>query len=236
MEGAPSFPLHEAAREGKTLTVRGLLEQNAGLANKKDEDGRTPLFWALSSGNTEVASEILKKGKDLRSFDIDETDEAGWTVLHIAASTGNLQAIKELIMPLEPAVNAQTNSGSTPLHFAVSKGHVEVIKYLLDNGASPRLKDKQEQNALHRAASVGNLPIVQLLINAKCPLNATDRTSWTSLHHALAEGHGDVAIAIVKAGGDLDRADNDGRTPYDVTCTDGIKKYVQEQLALSSNA
>ncbi|KAA8913193.1 hypothetical protein TRICI_003255 [Trichomonascus ciferrii] len=236
MEGAPSFPLHEAAREGKTLTIRGLLERDAGLANKKDEDGRTALFWALSSGNTEVASEILKKAKNLRSFDIDETDEAGWTVLHIAASTGNLQAIKELIMPLEPAINAQTNSGSTPLHFAVSKGHVEVVKYLLDNGVSPRLKDKQEQNALHRAASVGNLPIVQLLIDAKCPLNATDRTNWTGLHHALAEGHGDVAIAIVKAGGDLDRADNEGHTPYDVACNDGVSKYVQEQLSQSNNA
>lgn len=230
MGSSEDYPLHDAAREGKLLTVRGLLEGNPSLANKKDADGRTPLFWALSAGNSEAASEILKRGKELRTFDVDEIDDAGWTVLHIAASTGNLPVIEQLLMPLEPAINAQTNAGQTPLHFAVSKGHTEVVQYLLSKGASPRIKDKQEQNALHRAASRENLAIVEMLIKARAPLNATDKSSWTSLHHAMAEGNGDVAIAIIKAGGDMERTDQDGQTPLDVAASDAVKSYVQDHL------
>jgi 26S proteasome non-ATPase regulatory subunit 10 len=242
MEEPEHFPLHEAAREGKNLLVRSLLNDEPKLINKKDQDGRTALFWAISSGNSEAVSIILKfirisleskdenRKKPASRFDIDDEDEAGWTVLHIASSIGSLQII-ELIMPFNPDVNFQTRAGQTALHFAVSKVHIDVVKYLLNHGASVRLKDRRNQNVLMRAAAVGNLPITRLLIEAKSPLNTADSTGWTALHHAFAEGHGDVAVELINHGADMDRTDAEGLTALDVALNDKVKKYVTNRLS-----
>ncbi|CAN6600782.1 probable 26S proteasome regulatory subunit p28 [Trichomonascus vanleenenianus] len=225
------YPLHDAARDNKPLLVKKILADMPSIANKKDDDGRTALFWAVSYSNNEAASEILKVAKTQRSFDIDETDEAGWTVLHIAASVGNLEVIDQLLMPLDPAIDAQTNSGQTALHFAVSKQHIDVVRYLLEHKASSRVRDKQEQNPLHRAASVGSVPITKLLIEYKAPLNASDRDGWTALHHAMAEGNGDVAVALIAAGAETDRQDKEGHTAFDVAVDDKVLKYVKHAIS-----
>lgn len=229
-----SLPLHDAAREGKLLLVRKLVSENPKLALKKDEDGRTPIFWAASSGHSEAVSIILKAiredSKLASKFDIDDTDDAGWTLLHIAASTGNLE-ILSLLTPFQPDVSATTNAGQTALHYAVSKGHMDVARLLVgDLKASPRIKDSQGQTPLHRAAAVDSLPLVKMLIEAKAPLNTTDRTGFTPLHHAMAEGHGDVAVALIEAGADLEIKDSEGNTPLQVALDSKTETYVKANL------
>lgn len=230
-----SFPLHDSARDSKNLLVKELSSSQPSAILAKDGDGRTPLFWAASSGNTEGLSILLKSIKNSssleRKFDVDDADNGGWTLLHIASSTGN-EDIIDLLSSWNPDANAQTNAGQTPLHFAVSKGHIDVVRKLLNSPfkASSRIKDARGQIPLHRAASVGSLPILDLLIQAKSPLNTTDQTGWTPLHHAMAEGHGDIAVALIKAGADLDRADNEGHTPVQVALDEKTKHFIESEL------
>jgi 26S proteasome non-ATPase regulatory subunit 10 len=227
MDEQQSLPVHDAARDGKSLLLQSLLQHDPQGVNKKDQDGRTPLFWAISTGGPEASSVILKfiREHKPKNFDIDETDDSGWTALHLAASTGNLSVIDQLYQ-MVPDVNAQTTRGQTALHFATSKGHIDVVRSLLDHGASPRTKDSLNQTPLHRAAAIGSLPILKILVAAKCPINATDRSSWTALHHAYAEGHGDVAVELLHAGADPDRTDAEGLTPEEVAVDDKVKKFV----------
>lgn len=234
-ETVEELPLHRAVKEKQALLVPKIIEQDPSQLNAKDKDGRTPLFWAISLGGPDVTSAILsyvsknQGSKALKDFDIDETDESGWTALHVAASVGTLDTVSKLA-ELGADVNAQTNAGQTPLHFAVSKDHKNVAEYLIGHGASVRARDKMNQNPLFRAASMGNATMVNLLIKAGCPLNTSDVDGWTPLHHAYAEGHGDIVVLLIKAGADADKANSDGKIPAQVAVDDKVREHVQREL------
>ncbi|CCH41444.1 Ankyrin [Wickerhamomyces ciferrii] len=247
MSGSQSqdFTLHEAARDGKILTVKGLVAENPKLVLKKDLDERVPLHWAASFGHLEIVSVLLNptkfqsdsipKEQKIKPFtiDIDEfVDEAGWTPLHIASSVGNLDIVQLLLKnDPEPDVNLQSNNGSTPIHLATSKKHLGVVKELIKHGASVRIKDKRSQYPLHRAASIGSLPLVETFIKeGKSPINAKDSAGWTAVHHALSEGHGDVAVLLVKSGADYNVEDDEGLTPLKVAVDDKVAQYFKAEL------
>ncbi|KAK9480909.1 ankyrin repeat-containing domain protein [Lipomyces japonicus] len=220
------FPLHTAAREGKILTVRSILRSDAKAVTKRDSDNRTALFWAISSGNIEITQEIILAGK--KYIDIDDTDEAGWTVSHIAASIGSLPLL-ELLLGLDPDLSKQTSAGQTPLHYAVSRSRYDVAVKLLEAYAgAARIKDRQNQVPLHRAAAIGSIPLIELLIKYKSPLNTSDRTGWTPLFHSSAEGHGDAAIVLIRAGADTAKLDQDGHNFLDVAVDDKLRKWIQD--------
>ncbi|KAK9235597.1 ankyrin repeat-containing domain protein [Lipomyces kononenkoae] len=230
-----AFPLHTAAHEGRELAVRSLIRSEPSLISKRDDDGRTPLFWAVSAGNADIVQSLLTaaKGPDgqLKRIDIDDTDEAGWTVSHIAASIGSL-AILNMLLPYDPDLSIQTSAGQTPLHYAVSRVRHEVAVRLIEKyPGAVRIKDRQNQLPLHRAAAIGNIPLITLLIKNKSPLNTVDRSGWTPLFHAAAEGHGDAALALVRAGADTERLDPDGNIFLNVCPDDKVKKWIQDMIA-----
>lgn len=248
MDNTNHYLLHEAAREGKILTVKGLVSENPKLVLQKDLDERIALHWAAAFGQLEIASillnptkfqpESLTKEQKIKPFeiDIDEfTDESGWTPFHIAASVGNLEMLQLLLShDPKPDVNLQTNNGSTPVHLATSKKNLDIVKELVKNGASVRTKDKKSQYPLHRAAAVGSLPLVEFLVkDGKSPLNSKDANGWTPLHHALAEGFGDVAVLLVKLGADYNIEDSEGLTPLKVAVDDKIAQYFKAELSLN---
>jgi len=103
------------------------------------------------------------------------------------------------------------DAGQTALHFCASKSRLHSARYLLQHGATSRVKDsRMQQLPLHRAAAVGSAPMIRLFLEDKSPVNATDREGWTALHHAIAEGHGDAALELLKAGADVSKKTNEG--------------------------
>lgn len=222
-----SNPLHNAVQQSNPLIFQSVLDQDPRPVNDKDGDGRTPLIWAVSLGQDEIASMILKAFKQdkIPGFEIDEQDNAGWSALHVAASKADL-ALVQVLVETGADVNLKTNTGVTPLHLAVSHDDSEVVRYLISHNANVRTKDKLERTALQRAAAAGFHDMVALLINADAPLNATDSYGWTALHHACAEGHIEVAIQLINAGSTVDQPDKEGNTPIDVA-TESVKKAVK---------
>lgn len=223
------FPLHQAARENKPLTVEGILAENPKLAISKDDDSRTPLHWACSMNNEQIVLIILPFVK----VDIDElTDDSGWTPLHIAASIGN-QTIVDQLMATKPTpdVDLATNNGTTAIHLATSKNHYDLVQKLIDTyKSSVRVKDKKGITPLHRAAAIGSQPLVKMLVAAKANVNAKDSDGWTPLHHALAEGYADVGALLVLLGADVDAESNLGEKAANVACNEGVKKFFLQQV------
>lgn len=66
---------------------------------------------------------------------IESVDQNGWTVLHIAASKGNI-AIVEVLLKRGAAINATTNANQTPLLMAACNGHLPVVRLLLANSTN----------------------------------------------------------------------------------------------------
>ncbi|KAK9447765.1 ankyrin repeat-containing domain protein [Limtongia smithiae] len=229
-EEADPYPLHTAARDGKELTVRNFIKQDRTLVARRDEDGRTPLFWAVSSGHESIVQALITAATDpdgqLSLIDIDDVDDAGWTVTHIAASIGSLPVL-DILLPYHPSLDKQTSAGQTPLHYAVSRMRYDVVKRLLEAfPGAVRIRDKQGLVPLHRAASIGNIPMITELLKAKSPLDPADKSGWTPLFHASAEGHGDAALLLIRTGADTQKMDREGSTFLDVAADEKVKKWI----------
>ncbi|KAL3420757.1 hypothetical protein PVAG01_07202 [Phlyctema vagabunda] len=106
-EKAPKFALHEAARDGKTIVVESLLHANPKLAERKDDDERLPIHWAISYGHLDIAIMLAA----LKNFDPDVQDASGWTPLMIAVSLKDGDELVELLLRKEADVNSTNFNG-----------------------------------------------------------------------------------------------------------------------------
>lgn len=223
---ATSYPVHEAARDGKPLIVSGLLSENNKLATSKDSDGRTPLHWAVAMNHENIVDLVLPF---LKNIDLDDlVDDSGWTPVHIACGVGNISILSKLMAhDPQPDINLATSTGVTGLHVAVSKNHYELVEKLLkDYKALARKRDSRGQTPLHRAGACGSSVAVKALVEAGVNVNATDKDGWTALHHALAEGQGDVAVLLVELGARKDVEGNEGEKPVDVA-GEAVRRYFE---------
>jgi hypothetical protein len=84
------------------------------------------------------------------------------SVLHHAASVGNLEVV-ELLLAGEASPNKRSHNGSTPLHEAALGGHLEVARALLTAGAETRATTNSGYSVLDAARVGGNLALVELL-------------------------------------------------------------------------
>ncbi|KAK8186813.1 ankyrin repeat-containing domain protein, partial [Phyllosticta paracitricarpa] len=216
------FAIHEACREGKTVVVESLLNANPKLANRRDDDDRLPIHWAVSYNQMPIVRLFVQT----KNFDVDEQDGSGWTPLMMAASLKDSDELVDLLISRGADVNIKNNNGNTALHFTASKSNLDIARKLVENKASARVKDKRGQLPLHRAAAVGSVPLIKLLLEAKSPVNATDIDGMTALHHAVAEGHGDAAVELLKAGAEPDKKNTDGATAIALAPDAKIAKYV----------
>ncbi|OKP14314.1 Baeyer-Villiger monooxygenase [Penicillium subrubescens] len=213
------FPLHEAAREGKTQIAESLLNANPKAALVKDDDERLPIHWAVAYNRLPIVELLV----GMKNFDPDVEDGSGWTPLMIAASLKDAEGDKiiDLLLRKEADVTMKSNSGQNALHFASSKSNISTVRSLLAHKCSARVKDVRGQLPLHRAAAVGSVPIIKMLLEeGKSPVNATDNDGLTALHHAISEGHGDAAILLLKSGAEAEKRDADGRLAIDLVPDD----------------
>ena len=159
-----SEPIHEAAKSGDVTLLRTLLDQDhdQSLLYSKDEQGKTPLHWAVGRGQLEVVKVLL----DEYHVKIDVTNGNDGTPLHVAASQAQTKAAR-MLLDRGAMVNARAKDGATPLHFACFKGrkqgHVEVARMLLQNGADVNAKMDNGATPLSLATSRGNTEILNLI-------------------------------------------------------------------------
>jgi len=119
--------------------------------NKKNNNEKTALYWALGKEHKDVALWLMKKGemihnaaaagflKNVKFFkeygvEIDAKDTFLQTPLHFASFFGKFEVVKYLVEN-GADINSQHNDGNTPLHEAALGNHINVVKYLVDCGA-----------------------------------------------------------------------------------------------------
>ena len=90
-----------------------------------------------------------------RVVDADTEDGSRQTPLHVAASSGDVDVIADLLSAgIDP--NARDVNGRTPLHIAARHGHVDTIAVLIDSGAIRDAKaEPYGETPLYAAAGGG---------------------------------------------------------------------------------
>jgi ankyrin repeat protein len=184
-------------------------------------EGRTELHWACSAKDATKVEELIL------TQDVNAQDDAGWTPLVIACSVGSLQIVK-LLSRADP--NLCTDTKVSPLHYAISKNQPEIASLLIQRNADVNAQDSYGQTPLFRAASLGHC--LKLLIDngAKVfiltKVNARDATGSTPLHFAIENEQGDAAIYLLENNADPDIANNEQKTPLQMTRNQDLLSYI----------
>jgi ankyrin repeat protein len=141
-------PLFRALRhpnsEGRRQRMEWLLNNKADVTLKNNA-GQSAIETAfLDSGNSiEILNLLLQKA------DIKVRDMEGNSLLHMAASRNNIEAVR-LLVEKGVAINAQNRRGDTALHL-IAANPASLLKVLLDAGANPNIKNGRGDLPLHIA-------------------------------------------------------------------------------------
>ena len=122
--------------------IKVLIEKGADI-HKRDENGHTPLWWAIGKNEREIAE--LLKGADVHEEDEDEPDHFYWAICK-----RNIEIVKGLIE--EGAdIHERDENGHTPLWWAIRRNKREIAKVLIEKGADIHAKDCNGYTPLYYA-------------------------------------------------------------------------------------
>lgn len=71
----------------------------------------------------------IEKGDDIES-----KSNSGYTPLHIASWSGNIEIVK-FLLEQGADIESKNKNRDTPLNIALSYGRIEIVKFLLEQGA-----------------------------------------------------------------------------------------------------
>ncbi|KAJ3145128.1 Glycerophosphocholine phosphodiesterase [Geranomyces variabilis] len=238
-------PLHYTALYGLARTANALLGfLPEGPINLKghwlDDDGHSPLFYAVVRGFVDVVLVLLAKWDDVDDFgDViemsdDELARLPRPPLLASSSTHQINAEElpaahpqiatpsALIATLVPAPLGRLTE-ATPLYLACTFGHAAVARVLLQYGADANYANDDEETPLHVASRGGHIDCVRLLLGAcESPawtlavVDAKDRSfGRTPLFLAAMEGHIECVRALLEAGASVDVSDSGFLNPHE---------------------
>lgn len=153
-----------------------------------------PLHEAAQTGDVERIRQLVRSDPKT----LEERDAKGLTPLILAVQSGHPDCAAIL---LEMGAKPNTQ-GWTALHEAAVQGDEASCKVLLQHGADPNRREKQNQGTpLHVAAFQGNPRICQMLIKAGAKVNLRDGEKLTPFFHARDQHHPEALKIIQAAGG-----------------------------------
>ena len=99
-------------------------------AKKKKSGGvkvssQTPIFGSIEDGDKEEFDECLSQTPDC----VHETNKNGWTPLHQAAFSGELEMLQALLKA-GAKIDETDHDGDTPVHYAAVQGELACVEAL----------------------------------------------------------------------------------------------------------
>ena len=219
-------PLHAAARNENADVVRLLIEQEADI-NTVDDEGHTPLMWAIgwqTGDECEVVRELIDANAD-----VNLCDKSGNTPLHEAVDSNQLDVV---VMLLETGIiiDALDEKGRTPLHRlirsrtpnplnenppAIRAIRVQILRELLKFGANANQCNKDTSYTIptpevyDRYKTIGSSREFEYwLFWVQC----IDDLS-TPLHEAARHNNPWVISALIDYGANVTALENNELTP-----------------------
>ena len=146
--------LHLAMMEGSLKVAKTLLDLSGTQVDTRSKQDETPLMIAALKGHTQFAKRMIARGADV--------NKTGWTPLHYAATSGQLEMIK-LLIDEHAYIDTESPNQSTPLMLAAMYGTEAAVKLLLQEGADPSVKNQLGLNAADFAAKAERIELARFL-------------------------------------------------------------------------
>ncbi|VVA31909.1 PREDICTED: ankyrin repeat-containing [Prunus dulcis] len=188
---ANESPLFLAVRKGTPSIVHCILKAyESGVSPSfQGTNGLTALHAAVTQEqlkDKDVVEILVSKNRDL----IKEVDAIGWTPLHYAAFTGNVEAT-QLLMESDSSASyiMDLSSKMSALHVAAYAGHTKVMEELIRYQPDTcDLVNSKGQTVLHSAILGGQGKVVNYILRTPKLtglINEADEDGNTPLHIAV---------------------------------------------------
>jgi ankyrin repeat protein len=220
-----------AAREGDLESAKFLLDAEADL-NQVTEYGWTPLLTATNNRHYKLAMYLIERGAN-----VNLANKGGWTPLYLATDNRNIEG------------------GDFPVP-RPDMDHLEYIKFLLDHGANPnaRIKDNTLTRTIFtmqwffesgatpfvRAAQSSDVELMKLLLahgadpkiatdHGDTALTAASGIGWVEgvTYEHSAKANVEAIRMLLDLGLEPNGTNRDGRTPLMGAAMKGRNEVVQ---------
>jgi ankyrin repeat protein len=146
-----------------------------------------------------------------------------------AASSGNLDYIKNIISENPGRINEKDKDGNSFLHLAVRAGNADIVKFLVSKGADVNIKDNYDQTPLQIAAHSDNAEVVIQLVSSGAEINIKNSLGKTPLHYAVYYEQLQIVKYLISQGAEINTKDIRSKTPLHDAVIDNlveISKYL----------
>jgi len=201
-------PLILASLFGNEKTVRLLLERGADF-HIKNYHGWSAIHSAMLFPHLNIVKVLVEHGLPLD----DATHDKGITALHIAAESGNEEAVNYL---LEQGAdkNKASHTGKTALMLAAANDRLGMVRILVQHGVDLEATDEKGDTALMHATNNGLLEVVKYLVEeAGAQLSVRNSKEATPAIYAASNEHLEVLNYLLSQGADVEGQDCEGWNP-----------------------
>lgn len=244
-------PLHAASFVSTTGKSRRdivkLLIERGGDVNARTSKGMTPLHYAVTHGDAELAQLLLANSAAVNAEDdLGRTPLYWCSTLSVEAGRGPMMellrqrgAIDQFEWTLarmsKAAEGKQRGDATHPcdtqlvmeMFEAAGSGNLSKVKSLL--GREPQLVDAPGlagMRPLMEASLHGHRGVVELLIAEGANVNGKNANGNTALHFAAPGGHEAIVRTLLAHGADKMAENTDGEKPIDRAAKSGQKRIV----------
>ncbi|KAA8521267.1 hypothetical protein F0562_011896 [Nyssa sinensis] len=148
--------------------------------------------------------------------------------LHIAARSGDLNAVQSICSSNPLAINSRDKHSRTPLHLAAWSGQAQVVSFLCKHKGDVGAAAMDDMGAIHFAAQKGHLEVVRILLASGVSVKSSNRKGMTALHYAVQGSHLDLSKYLVKKGSSLSVKTKAGKTPLDLASSEEVRSILIE--------
>ncbi|XP_041856774.1 ankyrin repeat and SOCS box protein 9-like isoform X2 [Melanotaenia boesemani] len=206
-------PIHDAAHNGRVLTLQRLLAQGA-CVNLSTLDQVSPLHGACMQGHTACAKLLMENGANVNSSTVD-----GKTALSEACAQGNVTCVSLLLQ--HGATPLGSSQSSSPIHWAAAKGRPECIEALVQYGADVDQHLDSLGSPLQVACSNQQLNTVRKLLQLGASVNRSV-SGDLPLHTAARLSNPELVSVLLDHGADRLLMNSEGKQPLDLAAPDSL--------------
>ena len=155
-----------ASEKGNINIMKYLIDNGIDVNGKADDNGDTPLLWAVTGQNPYEASKLLIEN----GADVNATNDSGVAPATILA--GSVPKVVKLLKDNGADLDTKFADDDPPIAIAASVGNLEIVKALVENGADVNYyPNDMNYTAIYHAIDQGCYEVAEYLFKNGVDLN-----------------------------------------------------------------